>query len=155
MEHFVAIVYDWKTTNVTKNSIRDIAEVLHMLLDVLYSKAMDLPQSDVIQWIYSALVIKILSNICEDVHLLVKLQTYRDMQIFNMAEAHTCTRLFFYKQRFFSTQRQCCLTFSWIKPQTLLSCCFSYKHHHTEKLFQSRFKSRLFGLHVSFAFLRK
>ena len=111
--------------------------------------------NEVTMMLYSALVIKILSNICEDVHLLVKLQTYRDMQIFNMAEAHTCTRLFFYKQRFFSTQRQCCLTFSWIKPQILLSCCFSYKHHHTEKLFQSRFKSRLFGLHVSFAFLRK
>ena len=30
---------------------------------------------------------------------------------------------FFYKQRFFSTQRQCWLTFSWIELQTLLRCC--------------------------------
>ena len=30
-----------------------------------------------------------------------------------------CTR-FFYKQRFFSAQPQCCLTFKWIEPQMLL-----------------------------------
>ena len=30
---------------------------------------------------------------------------------------------FFYKQRFFSTEPQCCLTFSWIELQMLLSCC--------------------------------
>ena len=30
---------------------------------------------------------------------------------------------FFYKQHFFSTQPQCCLTFSWIKLQMLLQCC--------------------------------
>ena len=30
---------------------------------------------------------------------------------------------FFYKQRFFWTQRQCCLTFSWIELQMLLRCC--------------------------------
>ena len=30
---------------------------------------------------------------------------------------------FFYKQRFFSTQPQCCLTFSWIELQTFLRCC--------------------------------
>ena len=29
---------------------------------------------------------------------------------------------FFYKQRFFSTQPQCCLIFSWIEPQMLLGC---------------------------------
>ena len=31
--------------------------------------------------------------------------------------------LVFYKQRFFSTQPQCCLAFSWIKFQILLRCC--------------------------------
>ena len=30
---------------------------------------------------------------------------------------------FFHKQRFFSTQSQCCLTFSWIELQVLLWCC--------------------------------
>ena len=30
---------------------------------------------------------------------------------------------FFYKQRFFSTQPQCCLIFSWIEFQMLLWCC--------------------------------
>ena len=30
---------------------------------------------------------------------------------------------FLYKQRFCSTQPQCCLTFSWIDLQMLLSCC--------------------------------
>ena len=30
---------------------------------------------------------------------------------------------FFYKQRFFSTQPQCCLTSSWIELQMLLRCC--------------------------------
>ena len=39
--------------------------------------------------------------------------------------AVTNTR-FFYKQRFFSTQHQCCLTFSWIELQMLLKCCFIY-----------------------------
>ena len=29
----------------------------------------------------------------------------------------------FYKQRFFSTQPQCCLTFPWIELQMLLRCC--------------------------------
>ena len=29
----------------------------------------------------------------------------------------------FVAARFFSTQPQCCLTFSWIKPQMLLRCC--------------------------------
>ena len=29
----------------------------------------------------------------------------------------------FYKQRFFSTQPQCCLNFSWIELQVLLRCC--------------------------------
>ena len=30
---------------------------------------------------------------------------------------------FFFKQRFFSTQPQCCLTFSWTELQILLRCC--------------------------------
>ena len=30
---------------------------------------------------------------------------------------------FFYKQRFFSAQPQCCLTFSWTELQMLLRCC--------------------------------
>ena len=34
---------------------------------------------------------------------------------------------FFYKQRFFSTQSQCCFTFSWIQLQMLLSCCLIHK----------------------------
>ena len=29
----------------------------------------------------------------------------------------------FYKQRFFLTQSQCCLTFSWMELQMLLRCC--------------------------------
>ena len=33
-----------------------------------------------------------------------------------------CT-VIFYKQHFFSTQPQCCLTFSWIQLQMLLRCC--------------------------------
>ena len=33
---------------------------------------------------------------------------------------------FFYKQRFFSTQLQCYLTFSWIELQMLLRCCLIY-----------------------------
>ena len=33
---------------------------------------------------------------------------------------------FFYGQRFFSTQPQCCLTFSWIELQMLLRCCLAY-----------------------------
>ena len=32
-------------------------------------------------------------------------------------------RAFFYKQRLFPTQPQCCLTFSWIEPQKLLWYC--------------------------------
>ena len=36
-----------------------------------------------------------------------------------------CT-FFFYKQHFFSTQPQCCLTISWIEPQMLLRCCLAY-----------------------------
>ena len=31
--------------------------------------------------------------------------------------------LIFYEQRFFATQPQCCLTFSWIGLQMLLRCC--------------------------------
>ena len=33
------------------------------------------------------------------------------------------TRFFFCKQRFFSTQPQCCLTFLWIELQVFLRCC--------------------------------
>ena len=32
----------------------------------------------------------------------------------------------FYKQHFFPTQPQCCLTFSWIQFQMLLRCCLLY-----------------------------
>ena len=35
------------------------------------------------------------------------------------------TRSFSYKQRFFSSQSQCCLTFSWIEIQMLLKCCLN------------------------------
>ena len=43
----------------------------------------------------------------------------------------------FYKQRFFSTQPQCCLTFAWIQVQMLLRCCLIYISIiiHTETLF--------------------
>ena len=34
---------------------------------------------------------------------------------------------FFYKQRFFSTQSQCCLTLSWIELQMLFRCCLINK----------------------------
>ena len=33
---------------------------------------------------------------------------------------------FFYKQRFFSAQPQCCLIFSWIELQMLLRCCIMH-----------------------------
>ena len=33
---------------------------------------------------------------------------------------------FFCKQRYFLTQPQCCLTFSWIELQVLLRCCLIY-----------------------------
>ena len=36
-------------------------------------------------------------------------------------------RAFFYKQRFFTIQPQCCLTFSWIEAQMLLRCCLIHK----------------------------
>ena len=46
--------------------------------------------------------------------------------IWNMNE--TCeikanTSFYFYKQRYFSTQPQCCWTFSWNELQMLLRCC--------------------------------
>ena len=40
------------------------------------------------------------------------------------------TRLF-YKQGFFLTQSQCCLTFSWVEFQMLLRCCLIHNHHRT------------------------
>ena len=57
------------------------------------------------------------------------------------------SKRFFYKQRFFSTQPRCCLTFSWIELQTLLRCCLIYNHHYTEthftiSLFESMSKLR-------------
>ena len=39
----------------------------------------------------------------------------------------TCTR-FFHKQRFFLSQAQCCLTFSWIELQMLLRSCLIVTH---------------------------
>ena len=33
----------------------------------------------------------------------------------------------FHRQRFFSTQPQCCFTFSWIELQMLLRCCLRHK----------------------------
>ena len=33
----------------------------------------------------------------------------------------------FHRQRFFSTQPQCCFTFSWIELQMLLRCCLIHK----------------------------
>ena len=36
---------------------------------------------------------------------------------------------FFYKQRYFSTQPQCCLPFSRIEPQMLLKCCLNVLWH--------------------------
>ena len=41
----------------------------------------------------------------------------------------------FFKQRFFSTQPQCCLTLLWIELQVLLRCCLI----HIIKLFQDIF----------------
>ena len=38
-------------------------------------------------------------------------------------EFTTTVHAFFYKQRYFSTQPQCCLTFSWIELQMSLKCC--------------------------------
>ena len=45
---------------------------------------------------------------------------------------HTCL---FYKQPFFSTQPQCCLTFWWIELQVLLRCCLIHNHHFTDTHF--------------------
>ena len=39
-----------------------------------------------------------------------------------------CTYTLFCKQRIFSTQSQCCLTFSRIKPQMLLKCCLLWSY---------------------------
>ena len=48
--------------------------------------------------------------------------------------------LFFNKQRFFSTQPQCCLTFSWIELQMLLRRCLNtYKDYHSETLYLCSF----------------
>ena len=44
------------------------------------------------------------------------------LQIFNILR-HFFSNALFYKQGFFSTQPQCCLTFSWIEFQMLLRCC--------------------------------
>ena len=40
----------------------------------------------------------------------------------------------FYKRRFFSTQLQHCLNFSWNELHMLLRCCLIHKHHHTKML---------------------
>ena len=44
---------------------------------------------------------------------------------FWFSSRNRCGKLhvFYHKQRFFSTQPQCCLTFSWIELQVLLRCC--------------------------------
>ena len=46
--------------------------------------------------------------------------------------AHFSNTRFFNKQRFFLTQPQCYLIFSWIQLQMLLT---AYNHHHTETHF--------------------
>ena len=45
--------------------------------------------------------------------------------LFVLKRQSTNTR-FFYEQHFFSTQPQCCLTFSWIELQVFLWCCLIY-----------------------------
>ena len=70
---------------------------------------------------------------------------------------------FFYKQRFFSTQPQCCLTFSWIELQMSLSCClihtgiiilrhFLYLIYLSPYLGQGLFMSYLCDLFLIFIF---
>ena len=49
---------------------------------------------------------------------------------FEVATPKVCVVIlhaYFDKQRFFSTQPQCCLTFSWIELQLLLSSCLIHK----------------------------
>ena len=48
------------------------------------------------------------------------IQCFDNWWIMQPMEYTTC---FFYKQHFFSTQTQYCLTFSWIEFQMLLRCC--------------------------------
>ena len=38
--------------------------------------------------------------------------------------SHVILHVLFYKQHFFLTQRECCLTFLWTELQMLLRCCF-------------------------------
>ena len=69
--------------------------------------------------------------------------------------SHRLHAFFFHKQRFFSTQPQCCLTFSWIEFQMLLN---TYGHHHTETLFMFTIfllmsRSRLFMSYLCDLFL--
>ena len=47
------------------------------------------------------------------------------IQLFILTWEKNCEHIhaFFYKQRFFSTQPRCCLTFSRIELQMLLRCC--------------------------------
>ena len=54
---------------------------------------------------------------------------------------------FFYKQRFFSAQPQCCLTFSWIVLKMLLRCCLTYNHYYIDTHF-------IFTIFVSMSWLR-
>ena len=59
-----------------------------------------------------------------DILLIVDV-TYTEMRWmdFNLWWKGNVIHVFFYKQRFFSTPPQCCLTFPWIQLRMLLSCC--------------------------------
>ena len=59
------------------------------------------------------------------INLIKCLQEFTSSMEFRNGESNTdkVKLHFFYQQRIFSTQPQCCLTFSWIEPKMLLKCC--------------------------------
>ena len=74
-------------------------------------------------------------NVFSASHLLLNLVAMRvvrfclptlEFRIWKHYRRKTLYTLFFYKQRFFLSQPQCCLTFSGIELQMLLSCCLIY-----------------------------
>ena len=62
------------------------------------------------------------------------------------------TRLF-YKQGFFLTQSQCCLTFSWVEFQMLLRCCLIHNHHRTLTRFMISLLCPCLGLRLFMSYI--
>ena len=55
-------------------------------------------------------------------HLFI-LILFAPLAIWTLSVCKICYKHFFSKQHLFSAQLQCCLNFSWIELQMLLSCC--------------------------------